>query len=110
MSKETAELISRLNANRDTLKGLNIGDYTLIRDARNAMADAANAITERDETIRGLRQEAETLRSDLLDAKDDVDRLTAELRPCVHCGGSGFERWVGHGNSEVVGPCSACQS
>lgn len=44
MSKETAELISRLNANRDTLKGLNIGDYTLIREARDVMADAANAL------------------------------------------------------------------
>lgn len=44
MNKETAELISRLNANRDALKGLNIGEYTLIRDARDVMADAANAL------------------------------------------------------------------
>lgn len=44
MSKETAELISQLNASRDTLKGLNIGDYALIRQARDVMADAANAL------------------------------------------------------------------
>jgi len=44
MSKEAAELISRLNASRDTLKGLNIGDYALIRQARDVMADAANAL------------------------------------------------------------------
>lgn len=44
MNKETAELISRLNASRDTLKGLNIGEYALIRDARDVMADAANAL------------------------------------------------------------------
>ena len=103
-------LVERIIAARDRLRGFAVPSDDDIIEARNAMADAANAITERDETIRGLRQEAETLRSDLLDAKDDVDRLTAELRPCVHCGGSGFERWVGHGNSEVVGPCSACQS
>lgn len=44
MSKETADLISRLNASRDTLKGLNIGDYALVRQARDVMADAANAL------------------------------------------------------------------
>ena len=44
MSKETAELISRLNASRDILKRLNIGDYALIREAREVMADAANAL------------------------------------------------------------------
>lgn len=44
MTAETAELISRLNASRDTLKGLNIGDYALIREARDVMADAANAL------------------------------------------------------------------
>lgn len=55
MNKETAELISRLNASRDALKGLNISEYALIRDARDVMADAANAITERDETIHALR-------------------------------------------------------
>lgn len=44
MTKETAELISRLNASRDILKRLNIGDYALIRDARDVMADAANAL------------------------------------------------------------------
>lgn len=44
MSKDTAELISRLNASRDILKRLNIGEYALIRDARDVMADAANAL------------------------------------------------------------------
>lgn len=44
MTKETAELVSRLNASRDILKRLNIGDYALIRDARDVMADAANAL------------------------------------------------------------------
>jgi len=44
VSKETAELISRLNASRDILKRLNIGEYALIRDARDVMADAANAL------------------------------------------------------------------
>lgn len=43
MTKETAEIISRLNASRDTLKGLNIGDYALIRQARDVMAEASNA-------------------------------------------------------------------
>jgi hypothetical protein len=44
MTKETAELIARLNASRDMLKRLNIGDYALIREARDVMADAANGL------------------------------------------------------------------
>lgn len=44
MSQETAALISRLNAGRDMLKGLNVGEYALIREARDVMADAANAL------------------------------------------------------------------
>lgn len=49
-------LVERIIAARDALKGLNISDYALIRDARDVMADAANAITERDEAIHALRQ------------------------------------------------------
>lgn len=48
-------LIERIIAARDGLKGLNISDYALIREARDAMADAANAIEERDQTIHALR-------------------------------------------------------
>lgn len=44
MSKETADLISRLNASRDMLKKLNIADYGLIADARDVMADASNGL------------------------------------------------------------------
>lgn len=44
MSTETAALISRINAGRDMLKGLNIGEYALIREARDVMAEAANAL------------------------------------------------------------------
>lgn len=51
MNKETAELISRLNASRDILKGLNIGDYALIRQAQDVMADAANAFDSYAKTI-----------------------------------------------------------
>ncbi|WP_310540830.1 hypothetical protein [Phenylobacterium sp.] len=48
-------LVERIIAARDSLKGLNISNYALIADARDVMADAANAITERDETIHALR-------------------------------------------------------
>lgn len=44
MTQETCDLISRLNASRDILKRLNIGEYALIREAREVMADAANAL------------------------------------------------------------------
>lgn len=44
MTKETADIISRLSASRDILKRLDIGDYALIREAREVMADAANAL------------------------------------------------------------------
>lgn len=52
-------LVERIIAARDGLKGLNISDYALIREARDAMADAANAINERDETIHALRRQIE---------------------------------------------------
>lgn len=38
-------LAERLIASRDALKGLNISDYALIREAREVMADAANVLT-----------------------------------------------------------------
>lgn len=38
-------LVDRLIAARDGITGLNISDYALIRQARDVMADAANALT-----------------------------------------------------------------
>lgn len=101
-------LVERIIAARDSLKGLNISNYALIADARDVMADAANAITERDELITRLSAEGETLRSDLLDAKDDIDRLTGQLDPCKHCCGSRLETFVSYGNSVGERPCSFC--
>lgn len=48
-------LVERIIAARDRLRGFAVPSDDDIIEARNAMADAANAITERDETIRGLR-------------------------------------------------------
>lgn len=48
-------LVERIIAARDGITGLNVSEYALIREARDVMADAANAITERDETIHALR-------------------------------------------------------
>ena len=48
-------LVERIIAARDGITGLNVSEYAFIREARDAMADAANAITERDETIHALR-------------------------------------------------------
>ena len=45
MNPDTAKIIDRLVTSRDTLRKLDIGDYALIREAREAMADAANALT-----------------------------------------------------------------
>jgi len=58
VNKETAELISRLNASRDTLKGLNIGDYALIREARDVMSDAANALDSYARTMDRIAEAA----------------------------------------------------
>lgn len=48
-------LVERIIAARDQLKRLGISEYGVIADTRDVMADAANAITERDETIHALR-------------------------------------------------------
>ena len=56
MTIETAELVSRLNASRDSLKQLNIGEYTLIRSARDVMADAANALDAYDKTMQRIAE------------------------------------------------------
>ncbi len=61
MTIETAELVSRLNASRDSLKQLNIGEYTLIRSARDVMADAANALDAYDKTMQRIAEEPSAL-------------------------------------------------
>ena len=44
MNPATSTIIDRLVTSRDTLRKLDIGDYALIREARDAMAEAANAL------------------------------------------------------------------
>jgi hypothetical protein len=97
MNPETAKIIDRLVTSRDTLKSLNIGDYALIREAREAMADAANAIVgqeallkaenaarldlqnlaadecARADTMRGLLTRARWYVTDALDAHEHSD-------------------------------------
>lgn len=45
MNPDTAKIIDRLVMSRDGLQKLDIADYAMIREAREAMADAANALT-----------------------------------------------------------------
>ena len=45
MNPDTAKIIDRLVLSRDGLRKLNIADYAMIREAREAMSDAANALT-----------------------------------------------------------------
>ena len=48
-------LVERIIAARDRLRGFAVPSDDDIIEARDAMADAANAIKERDETIHALR-------------------------------------------------------
>ena len=97
MTIETAELVSRLNASRDSLKQLNIGEYTLIRSARDVMADAANALDAYDKTMQRIaeepsalthRQAAALIRSAPApgreEIEDAVEGLVMELMQAVH--------------------------
>lgn len=43
-------LVERIIAARDGLKGLNISDYALIREAREVMAEAANGLDSYEKT------------------------------------------------------------
>lgn len=47
-------LVERIIFARDSLNGLNISDYGIIRQARHTLADAANALTEREARIKAL--------------------------------------------------------
>lgn len=44
-------LVERIIAARDGITGLNISDYALIREAREAMAEAANALDNYAKTV-----------------------------------------------------------
>ena len=55
-------LVERIIAARDRLSALDrrdLGYGADVKFARDAMADAANALTERDETIHALRRQVE---------------------------------------------------
>ena len=39
-------LVERIIAARDGITGLNVSEYALVREARDAMAEAANALSE----------------------------------------------------------------
>lgn len=54
-------LVERIIAARDRLRGFAVPSDDDIIEARNAMADAANAITQRDEEAHYLRARAEKL-------------------------------------------------
>ena len=56
MNPDTAKIIDRLVMSRDGLQKLDIADYAMIRDARDAMADAANALTNYAKTIAVIEQ------------------------------------------------------
>lgn len=110
--------IERLIAARDGLKGLNISDYALIREAREAMADAANALAsvsaERDEARagyvgRGLTNDAllsdlAALRTRAETAEDDRDNWQAKAErlqeECDDLLKSMDQQWTGH--SDII--------
>lgn len=56
MNPATSAIIERLIASRDTLKRLNIGDYALICEARDVMADAANALDAYARTMKRIAE------------------------------------------------------
>ena len=61
MNPDTAKIIDRLVLARDGLRKLNIADYAMIREAREAMSDAANALSserERAERAENERDDA----------------------------------------------------
>lgn len=56
MNPATAKIIDRLIVSRDQLKRLDIGDYALIREARDAMSEAANALDSYAKTFDRIAQ------------------------------------------------------
>ena len=56
MNPETTKIIDRLVMSRDGLQKLDIADYAMIRDAREAMADAANALTNYAKTFLVIQE------------------------------------------------------
>ena len=56
MNPDTAKIIDRLVMSRDGLQKLDIADYAMIREAREAMADAANALTNYAKTFSVIQE------------------------------------------------------
>lgn len=49
-------LVERIIAARDGLKGLNISDYALIREARETLSDAANGLDSYAKTVARIEE------------------------------------------------------
>jgi hypothetical protein len=65
-------LVERVIAARDGLKGLNISDYALIREARDAMAEVANRLSEMQTLLDRLNEHA---RPSNWDDDDDPEQV-----------------------------------
>jgi len=80
MNPETAKIIDRLVTSRDGLRKLDIADYAMIRDAREAMADAANALTNYAKTFAVIEQNDQAAAPHLYPASGEVgERLNSIL-------------------------------
>lgn len=73
-------LVERIIASRDILKALNIANYAIIADVRDVLADAANAVTERDAVIAQLLSHSVSHYGKVEDASHGVGQVQARAQ------------------------------
>ena len=89
MNPDTAKIIDRLVLSRDGLRKLDIADYAMIRDAREAMADAANALTNYAKTFSVIEQNDQAAAPHMLPAPEGV----SEAEKALHDLCSWLDQW-----------------
>ena len=83
MNPDTAKIIDRLVMSRDGLQKLDIADYAMIRDARDAMADAANALTNYAKTFAVIQETDQAAAPHMLPAPEGVSEAKRDVADLI---------------------------
>ena len=83
MNPDTAKIIDRLVLSRDGLRKLNIADYAMIREAREAMSDAANALTNYAKTFAVIQETDQAAAPHMLPAPEGVSEAKRDVADLI---------------------------
>lgn len=95
-------LVERIIFARDSLNGLNISDYGIIRQARHVLADAANAITEMERDLHAYRETMRVIAEGGDAAPTDQQASKGGTEASADCGANTKPLPVPKGEEEIA--------